>query len=62
MDGDPCLDWKTIYDNDPNDARVWDPWLALVSGLDKNLCRNPDGHGSSEPFCHVQVWLRCVGR
>jgi len=32
---------------------VWDPWLAQIAGLDKNLCRNPDN--SEEPFCYVQV-------
>lgn len=55
IDGETCLDWKTVFDNLPKDALVWDPWLALVSGLDKNLCRNPDGVDSSEPFCYVQV-------
>jgi len=40
--GDECIPWvETDY---------YDPWLVVMSGLDGNLCRNPDFR-SSGPWC-----------
>jgi len=41
-DGEACLDWDSVIDPDQNNQNfVYDPWLVLSAGLDKNYCRAP---------------------
>jgi hypothetical protein len=42
VDGDECIPWAH--------TSFFDPWLAVVAGLDGNLCRNPDFRMAG-PWC-----------